>query len=330
MAERSIQHFRRALNTHTPPACVPLEPAAATAARVGAVRVRACACCCTVVRRANRRQPPSQLYPHPPAGCGCSWEGWGQRGRTYPCLWRVSRSVSPSIARRVVAATAAAMGVHTWRACRYPACRGPACRDPPAAIPSAAMPPAAIPPASAPVCRNPAYIPGPPAAITPTAIPPVVIRMSRSRLPQSRLPRSRLRQSRLLRSCPSRCRQRAGGPDPTLILTAQMLPVLILLAQVLLALILPAQMSPSLFPPEPHPYAIWRRAGDGAGVGGSVSSANVTFLSIRDLRPRPRARPGQPQLAPTGTLHQALSRRCFVEIPSRNGANTPEIERGRN
>ena len=36
---------------------------------------------------------------------------------------------------------------------------------------------------------------------------------------------------------------------------------------------------------------------DGEGGGGSVSSANVTFLSIPDLRPRPLARPGQPQLA---------------------------------
>ena len=36
---------------------------------------------------------------------------------------------------------------------------------------------------------------------------------------------------------------------------------------------------------------------DGAGVGGSASSVNVTFLSIHDFRPRPLARPGQPQLA---------------------------------
>ena len=36
---------------------------------------------------------------------------------------------------------------------------------------------------------------------------------------------------------------------------------------------------------------------DGAGVGGSVSSVNVTFFSIHDFRPRPLARPGQPQLA---------------------------------
>ena len=36
---------------------------------------------------------------------------------------------------------------------------------------------------------------------------------------------------------------------------------------------------------------------DGAGVGGTVSSANVTFLSIRDFQPRPLARPGQSQLA---------------------------------
>ena len=36
---------------------------------------------------------------------------------------------------------------------------------------------------------------------------------------------------------------------------------------------------------------------DGAGVGGSVSSVNVTIFSIHDFRPRPLARPGQPQLA---------------------------------
>ena len=37
--------------------------------------------------------------------------------------------------------------------------------------------------------------------------------------------------------------------------------------------------------------------GDGAGVGGSASSVNVTFLSIHDFQPRPLARPGQSQLA---------------------------------
>jgi hypothetical protein len=36
---------------------------------------------------------------------------------------------------------------------------------------------------------------------------------------------------------------------------------------------------------------------DGAGVGGSASSVNVTFSSIRDFQPRPLARPGQSQLA---------------------------------
>ena len=36
---------------------------------------------------------------------------------------------------------------------------------------------------------------------------------------------------------------------------------------------------------------------EGAGGGDSVASANVTFLSSHDLRPRPLARPGQPQLA---------------------------------
>ena len=61
-------------------------------ARAGAVRVRACACCCTVVRRANWRQPSSQLYPHPPAGCWCSREGRGQRRRTHRDLrWPASR-----------------------------------------------------------------------------------------------------------------------------------------------------------------------------------------------------------------------------------------------
>ena len=37
--------------------------------------------------------------------------------------------------------------------------------------------------------------------------------------------------------------------------------------------------------------------GDGAGVGGSASSVNVTFLSIRGFQPRPLAHPGQSQLA---------------------------------
>ena len=42
------------------------------------------------------------------------------------------------------------------------------------------------------------------------------------------------------------------------------------------------------------PRAVGR---EGAGVGDSVVSANVTFLSSHDLRPLPLARPGQTQLA---------------------------------
>ena len=36
---------------------------------------------------------------------------------------------------------------------------------------------------------------------------------------------------------------------------------------------------------------------DGAALGGSVSSVNVTFFSIHDFQPRPLARPGQTLLA---------------------------------
>ena len=51
-------------------------------------------------------------------------------------------------------------------------------------------------------------------------------------------------------------------------------------------------------PPEgPGASARKQTSGDGAGGGGTVSSANVTFFSIHDLRPRPLACPGQPQLA---------------------------------
>ena len=40
-----------------------------------------------------------------------------------------------------------------------------------------------------------------------------------------------------------------------------------------------------------------RRSRDGAALGGSVSSVNVTFFSIHDFQPRPLARPGQTLLA---------------------------------
>ena len=62
-------------------------------------------------------------------------------------------------------------------------------------------------------------------------------------------------------------------------------------------------------------------------MGGSVSSVNVTFFSIRDFQPRPLARPGQSQLADwnnTTTAERRPSRRCIVEDQSQIRANTPE------
>ena len=65
----------------------------------------------------------------------------------------------------------------------------------------------------------------------------------------------------------------------------------------------------------------WCRRG-----GGSVSSANVTFLSIHDFQPRPLARPGQSQLA---DWNRDYTKRRAVgvsndEDQSQIRANTPE------
>ena len=57
------------------------------------------------------------------------------------------------------------------------------------------------------------------------------------------------------------------------------------------------------------------KARDGAGVGGSVSSVNVTFFSIHDFQPRPLARPGQTLLADWNNTTTAVVVLLLQRVP---------------